>query len=117
MKEQTTPQIQYTIICELWERHTVNWWKFECNCLEKMWIDKILIHPCLSLLWYNIFYAKDITKEMRQELYMAIRKDKDFFKKAIQVMIKWRIETIKDKRKKDESYFRWFIEKNFLKYN
>lgn len=73
-KEKDLSNSTYIAICELWERHNMINWQIECDCLNKMNIDKMDIIPWLSLLWYKINNYSDITKEMRQKLYIEARK-------------------------------------------
>jgi len=70
-KEKELTNSRYVAICDLWVSHNIINWQIECDCLEKMWIDKFDIMPALKVLWYN--NPKQITQEMRQELYRAVR--------------------------------------------
>lgn len=101
--EKETSNNQYIAICDLWERHEVINWKIQCDCLNKMWINKWDIIPWLSLLWYKINSTADITKEMRQKLYIECRKN-DFKERVDNEFNKIKNEWIKYKKSIDPEY-------------
>lgn len=102
-KERDVIKSDYVAICELWERHNLINWEVQCNCLNKMWIHTIDIYYWLKLLGYDISSAYNITKEMRQKLYMEVRKP-DFKERVLKISEETRKEYIKYKKSIDPEY-------------
>lgn len=80
-KEKELTSSKYVAICDLWVSHNMINWQIECDCLQKMWIDKYDIIPALKVLWFNINNPTQITQEMRKQLYIEVRKE--WFKEKI----------------------------------
>jgi len=93
----------FIAICDLWKRHNIVNWKYDCNCLELMWINTFDIIPALKMMWFNIEYSADITDEMRKKLYVESRKS-DFKQRVDEYFNKIKKEHIKNKRKDDPLY-------------
>lgn len=103
MEKKETIQGSYIAICDLWKKHPIINWKFNCNCLELMWINSFDVIPALKMMWFIIEYKADITDEMRQKLYVEVRKT-DFKKKVNEYFIQMKKEHRKNKRKDDPLY-------------
>lgn len=60
---------KYNVICDYWNRHPIQNWKYNCDCKNNYWYYGFELKIFVSQKYW-IIYPQDITPEHRKEFYL-----------------------------------------------
>lgn len=61
---------KYNVICDYWNRHPIQNWKYNCDCKNNYWYYWFELKMFVSQKYW-IIYPQDITPEHRKEFYLV----------------------------------------------